>query len=84
LHSYHLDEGGGPTSILRKVFISEYLENLTYNFLNQTHCVACVRIAFKTNEGLFEQNITSGDNLLLSLVSFFFLFLVVVETIDAQ
>ena len=92
-------EGGGPTSILRKVFKSEYLENATYNFLYQTHCVACVRIASKTNEGFLEQNMTEEEDvedalaaklllllLLLSLLVFLlpFFFLAVVVITDAQ
>jgi len=44
------------------VFKSEYLENATYNFLYQTHCVACVRIASKTNEGFLEQNMTEEED----------------------
>ena len=40
IFSYLICDGGGPMSILRNVFISEYLENVTYSFLNQTHCVA--------------------------------------------
>lgn len=81
------------------MFKSEYLENATYNFLYQTHCVACVRIASKTNEGFLEQNMTEEEDvedapaaklllllLLLSLLVFLlpFFFLVVVVITDAQ
>ena len=81
------------------MFKSEYLENATYNFLYQTHCVACVRIASKTNEGFLEQNMTEEEDvedapaaklllllLLLSLLVFLlpFFFLAVVVITDAQ
>ena len=81
IFSYLICDGGGPMSILRNVFISEYLENVTYSFLNQTHCVAWVRIASKIKDGFFAQNMTEDEDATAKLLCFV---LVVVDTTDAQ